>query len=697
MVNSADTIGDASAGAPVSAAVGAANGAAAGEHPIGAAVEGRFRRRAMPQETMRKTGLLQKAKLLRVPARANLRVLRPDELRVEQDDEITPEERERVYSQIDEAVARSRLKVTPETFFFKARKNGGILPILVNSGAVLVLLVGVALALYLSRRTEHAIVASPVALLSAEGKMVETLKEESKQQLESKDREISSIRQRLAGIDQERDRIRQEADASVRQKEQQLQEASAKALEAERARLEASGLSPQAVAARIAAAQSAATARQDAELASFRAQADAERAAREKVIAGLQASYQQDLAQAQAARAQVQSDAARRQADLEAGYKQKQLSLEKDSAAALASLDTLRQQQAGEQLVLDQLLSWYQKARDQIQAGKPDAARAVLTDFRKYLDDPAVAGLPAVSRRRPVDLFLIDSLDDLARGQAEQASSANNVQANVQALSASANLVAAVAALVQQGDALYNDQAYPRARELYLSALARIPAVSAGYDRLNEIQKIFNDRGRKDVAALFAAGNAAYRSGDYEAATASYGRALKSVQDDQAAADLLISQLSDIGARRQAAEDASRIRGLAGEAAARARGIAAVQSLRDALAALPPSTSRSDRVRNTLVALLETKLMVQQTLLKPEVVKIHPDLYDRLNVYFDALSEESRAEARLETLRDIDALLSGIAATGSVPAVSALAPRFASADEQQILLSILGRLDALLK
>jgi len=651
----------------------------------------------VPPNAMRKYGLLKKAQLLREPSRANLRLLRPDELRVEQDDEITPEERERVFAQIEEVVARSRLKVTPDTFSFRARKNGGILPVLVNVGAVIVLLVGVALALLLSRRTEQAIVASPVALLSAEGKMVAALKEESKQQLESKDREINSIREKLAGIDQERDRIRQNAETAVREKERQLQEDSARTLEAERARLEASGLSAQAVSARIAAIETAAAARRDTELAAFRAQADADRAAREKVIAGLQAGYQQDLAQAQAARLQVQSEAARRQSDLEAGYKQKQLALEKDSAATLAALDTLRQQQAGEQLVLDQVLSWYQKARDQVQAGKPDAARAVLADFRRYLDDPAVASLPAVARRRPVDLFLIDSLDDLVRGQAEQASAADNVQANVQALAASANLVAAVAALVQQGDALYQDQAYPRARELYLSALAKIPAVSAGYDRLNEIQKIFSERGRRDVAALFAAGNAAYRSGDYPAATASYARALKSLQDDQAAADLLISQLSDIGARRQAAEDAARISGLEGAAAARARGLAAVQSLRDALASLPPGADGSGSARATLVALLETKLMVQQTLLKPEVVRDHPDLYDRLNSYLDALAEENRSEARLETLRDIDALLTGVAASGTALSVSSLAPRFATADEQQILLSILGRLDALLK
>jgi len=92
------------------------------------------------------------------------------------------------------------------------------------------------------------------------------------------------------------------------------------------------------------------------------------------------------------------------------------------------------------------------------------------------------------------------------------------------------------------------------------------------------------------------------------------------------------------------------------------------------------------------------------------VVKEHPDLYDRLNTYLDALAAESRSEARIETLRDIDSLLTGVTAppaaasavAGSVnpastAALSSLVPRFATQDEQQMLLSILGRLDTLLK
>jgi hypothetical protein len=646
---------------------------------------------------MRTTGLLRKAQALRDPTAPHLRILGPDELRVEQDDEITPEERQKVASQIEKIVADTRLKVTPDTFSFTARKNGGILPIIVNIAALIVVAAGVALAVMLSRQTERAIVAPSVTILTAEGKLVEALKEESRQKLEGKDKEISSIREKLAGIDQERARIRQEADDSVRQKEQELQDAFARSLQEERRRMEASGLSAAAVDARIAALEARSRAEREAQLASFRSQADADRAAREKTIENLQAGYQQALAQAQAERGRVQAEAGRKQAELEAGYKQKQLALERDSAAAVAELSALRQQRNNEQLILDQLLSWYQKVREQIQASRPDAARAVLADFRRFLDDPSLAALPAVARRRPIDLFLVDSLDQVVSAQSKASDAAET-----QSLVASAGLITAVATLVQQGDALFKDQGYTRARELYLSALARIPAVQAGYEKLGEIEKIYADRQKKEIAGQLGAANAAYKAGDFTAAADRYARALESLQGDREAANQLVTQLMDIGALRQAAADATRLKAAEGDAAARARRIAAIEALGAKLEAARAAAGPAGDSRNAIVALLETKLLVQQTLLRPDIAKEHPGLYDKLNSYFDALAAESRADARLETLRDLDALLGNVDGTsaglpGAAASAPALASRYPSADEQGMFLSVIARLRALLK
>ena len=646
---------------------------------------------------MRVNGLLMKAQTLRkerdaVNARRNLRVLGPTELREDEDKSISPEERQKIFSQIEEAVGRSRMKITAETFRFKPRKRGSVLPILVNAAALLVIVAGVGAAVLLSRRSEQSIIAAPVTLLTAEGKMVAALKEQARAQLEGKDKEIASIRERLAGIDQERARIKQEADASVRQREQDLQDALNQSLAAQKAKLAASGLSEDAVARRIADFEAKSRASLDAQLATFRTQSEADRAEKERTIQKLQAEYQQTLAAAQADRTKAQEEAARRQSELEAGSRQKQIALEQDKAAALAELEKLRQQQGKEQLVLDQFLSYYQKARDQIQAAQPGAARKVLADFRTYLDDPDLATLPGIARRRPVELFLIDSLDQLIKAQAAQAGDAQNVQALV----ASANLISAVSALVQQGDALFQVQGYDKARDLYLSALAQIPATQAGYTKLGEIEKIFAAQKKKEVAALMASGNASYRTGNYDGAVESYGRALELLQGERGTVDTLISQLTDIGALRKAAQAAAK--GPDADAAARAQNAAMLAGLRARLIAAGAAAGKpTTNERDTLVALLETKLLMQKTLLSADVVKQYPDLYDRLNKYLDALAAESRADARLETLRDMDTLLGAVAAKTGPGAADTLLQRYSAADPRKVLLSILDKLQGLLK
>jgi hypothetical protein len=143
-------------------------------------------------------------------------------------------------AQIDEILARKRLQVTPETLQFTPRRRGGTLPLIVNLAALLVVAAGIFLAVLFSRRDEQTIITAPVTLQTAEGKLLEAMKQESQQQLESKDRELSGIREKLAGIDKETERIRQEADARVQDREKTLQDQLSRTLEEERRKLQAS-------------------------------------------------------------------------------------------------------------------------------------------------------------------------------------------------------------------------------------------------------------------------------------------------------------------------------------------------------------------------------------------------------------------------------------------------------------------------
>jgi cytochrome P450 len=119
--------------------------------------------------------------------------------------------------------------------------------------------------------------------------------------------------------------------------------------------------------------------------------------------------------------------------------------------------------------------------------------------------------------------------------------------------------------------------------------------------------------------------------------------------------------------------------------------------MRARLAAGGAASGEGNDARTTLVALLATKLLVQNILLSPEVARKYPDLYDQLNKYLDALAAESRADARRETLLDMDALLGAVMGKSGAPAPETVLARSAAPDQQGLMLSILDKLKALLQ
>jgi hypothetical protein len=713
-------------------------------------------------------GLLQKARAY-LDAQRRLVIVRPD------DDgkgapQIREADRERILEEIEREVISTRTPVTTELLEFKPRRRGSALPLMVNLGAVAVMAAGIYGALWLSQQREQAAAATTTTLTTAEGKLLEALKQESQEQLAGKDRQIADIQGKLATLDQDRERLRAESEARISARERELADSMAATLAAERQKLLASGLSEAVVSKRLVDLEVGIRASSDRKIAALKQQAEADRLSQEQDAERLRSEYQQSLAMARADRSRIQEEAARKQADLEAGYRQKQLALEQDKSAVVAELDALRRAQEKESLVLDQFVSFYREVKGEIAAGRPEAAAAVLARFRSYLDDPSIAVLPAISRRRPVELFLIGSLEEIARARTTAAAVDS---AATQSLVASASLVAAVAGLVQEGDAAFADKDYVRAREVYLSALAKIPAVQAGTDRLADIENIYAEQDRRVMNILFAEGNAAYLAGDPVRAVDRYRRGLELLAADRGIADTLVTQLTQIGAIREraaaaaaaparaedgrdaAADEAARA-GLLAELSAATAGIerlraeakaaaaardtalverdAAVAERNAAVAARIAAVSERDQAvfrlateqdrrarslaglaafrtraaaapaavetgtRGSLVSLVETKVLVQKVLLSDAVLAEYPGLADRLDRYLEALVAESRGDGALDTLRDLDGMLAGLAAgKGAEAAGDGLLARRAANGQQELLLGILDKLKKLLE
>lgn len=492
-------------------------------------------------------GLLRLAKDL-VEQHPYLRVLSQKEIEAE-DDGISEEERNRIAAQIQLVIDRNRITVDEETFRIRPRKHGGVFVLLVNLVALLVIAGSVYGALRYFDRQEETIVAPPRALVSAEGLLLETLQKEAEARLSEKDDEIRSIEGRLVEIDAERERLVNETEEMVAQREAAIREEFETLLESERNRLNATGLAEEDVEAEIARfrqEQESALARQ---LADVRAQADAAIADREAAIARLESEFEERLSAAEAERADLESNRveleARYAAELAAGIENvraeasaETAALEVQRAEALGELESLRTQREQEEFTVERLTALYGEVQDAIAADEFDAALGAIDGIGAFLSDPAVMALPAIRRRREIDLFLADTLEELVgmRRQGREQDTASLVQ--------TAALVEAAATLITNADALLEDGDTAEAERLYRAAIGRIPATAVGLERLEELQAQAATSENAELEALVTSANTAYVGGEYETAAARYADVIAYLPVEDAA---LYARLLDTG------------------------------------------------------------------------------------------------------------------------------------------------------
>ena len=123
-------------------------------------------------------------------------------------------------------------------------------------------------------------------------------------------------------------------------------------------------------------------------------------------------------------------------------------------------------------------------------------AQKGLDSLRAYLDDPSVASLPTVQKRRAVEMFLIDSLGDLVRSRRSPASTGAAVVSEADAQ------LRNVSDLVAKGDALSKRPVdLGGARDSYLQAIRVVPSVNRGYLALDEMRAAEDQQGPQAAIA----------------------------------------------------------------------------------------------------------------------------------------------------------------------------------------------------
>src|SRR5208282_1688342 len=248
-----------------------------------------------------------------------------------------------------------------------------------------------------------------------------------------------------------------------------------------------------------------------------------------------------------------------------------------------------------EKQVLDKLTAGYGRVNDFLQANQYERALEGLASLRNLLDDPSAASLPAIQRRRGVELFLIGSPEELVKDRQARTEKSRDTRSIEEA-----------ASRLRQASVFYQAGNFEAAIDRYEQSLGLLLRDKA-------LARQFTD-------SLTKAG---YRV----------------LAEDELTE---LSRLRTIAHQRQ-------------DLSARLRDIRAQYK---AYAALVPKSSAEDPSSpESLATLLQTKILLRQVLDAEPVISQYPDLAAKTERYFDAVTAKARDDGRKEALDVLDSLL----------------------------------------
>jgi hypothetical protein len=605
-------------------------------------------------------------------------------------DGISAEERAKISGHIEDLLAENRKQIPPQALEYSAKRRGAVLPIMSNVVIFTVfLLVGFVIFRLLNHQ-EQFIATGQATVLGAENKLIAAMKKQTEAELAGKDQAILDAQKKLQGLSEEQRRLRDQSDSAVKAKEKALQADFDTRLSAEKARLERQGLSAAAQQKQLQDFQLARQREMDAQLTQARRQANVEVAAQQKSLAVLASQYQNDLEAARQQRIQVQNESAQKEAGLRNQYAQDLQAAQSAGAAAQEELARLRAQREKDQLVLDQLLAGYSRVNAALQQQDLVGAQKGLDSLRAYLDDPSVATLPTIQKRRGVEVFLIDSLDDLVRSRRSPVSSQNEASSEAEAQ------LRSISDLVARGDALSKAGNLTGAREAYLQALRVLPSVNRGYLALDELRASQDLQRTQAADAGLQKANLFYQAGDFLASLSQYRQAVGLLLGDAALANQLADNMMNAGYHVLAADDLAAIASARTDEQKRQAILKRLEDMRSqylAYAAFPQQSSSAESPQDkSLASLLQAKILLRQILDSAPIRSQYPTLGSDMDKYFAALEQQGRVEGHAEALGEVTSVLQSIASASNQPGPSTAANPIGA----QSLVSFLDRLQQLL-
>ena len=561
-----------------------------------------------------------------------------DEFAFDPDSGISREDQKEILQEIEKVATQSRISVSPDVFVVKAAKKGVLFPIIVNAAAIAALTIGLGTFWFLFQRGETQLAKEAAGGITAEGKLIEELKKESEAQLQEKNLQINQIQGQLAEIDKEKQNLQATMDEKVREREAQLRAAVAADLEAEREKLRRQGLSDQDITKRLTDLEAKKNSEFTAQLEAFRGQAEEDRKKAEASLRQLEGEFTVNLARANEERQKVLADSKKREEDLRSQLEAKTRDLESEKAKAEQALKALASQKEKEDLATGQLVGMYSVAKADIAAKNYTKALQSLRAIRDYMNQEEVVVLPGISRRREVDLFVVDSLSGLVQGELDKG------RVDTGSLVAAANQVAEIREMVGSADAQARAGRVAEAEKLYGEALAVIPEIAKSYSFFTSREKETATDREEALRAGLTRAESAFDAGRFSDALAAYREALAYLPQPPARLDRMLSSIEsagvELGKQKTQSEQSRAAASLLAQAAALQKQESYDEALAQYLSILAryPQSAQAEAVvkgigdaAKAMNARAEAKLAEREKELSGQVAAIQKDLESRLS------------------------------------------------------------------
>lgn len=200
-------------------------------------------------------------------------------------------------------------------------------------------------------------------------------------------------------------------------------------------------------------------------------------------------------------------------------------------------------------------------------------------------------------------------------------------------------------------------------------------------------------------------GDKYFQSGEFEFAIEKYHKALEYLENDSDIVDKIVNQLVDAGLGIETSEgnvlitpgEMTLLNNAKLQQKERQNLLKELYSVEEKYNLLSSEEKSDQEVRETLIPLLNTKLLITQVLTSNSVKEDYPDLYDKMGYYLEAYGKEKEQEGRNAALKEIVIITEYLSRKGNLDISDMAIATPEEKQQQELFLKFLNNLKEMLE